>query len=492
MIAPTQTVGLVTRLCKTLDAEGVRYCHWKSNAALARSASGENDLDLLIRRADSRCFAQIMGQLGFHAIEEPPIQCLPGVVSYYGYDPQDDRLVHVHAHYQLVIGHDMTKNYRLALEEPYLASAVRQGLFWVPSAEFEYIVFVIRMVLKHSTWDALIGRQGALGKTERQELNDLQARIDQRAVPLLLRQHLPWLDVDLFAQAVRTIQPGCSPWLRLKTAQQLQNSLPAQARRSQLADLGLKWWRRLNQNAQQRLRRTRPKKRFVSGGAVIAVIGGDGSGKSTLVQALQRWLAKDFRVARVHLGKPVRSWSSLAVDGLLRLGRLTQHRRGPAANPGRTRLAAEPPGWFRNLRLLRAVCTARDRYHSYVRARRLAANGTLVICDRFPTAELPLTDGAVIGQLAEPGATERWVKWLAQLETHYYRQITWPELLIVLRVDPELAVQRRPDEDAAWVRRRNQEIWELNWQHTPAHVVDAGQPKEAVLAEVKALVWSYL
>lgn len=483
---------LVQRLCEALEADGVRYCHWKSNAALTRSACGENDLDLLISRADSHCFTQIMGRLGCKAVTEPPLQQLPGVVSYYGYDAESGRLVHIHAHYQLICGHDMTKNYHLPLEEPYLASAVRQGLFWVPAPEFEFVIFVIRMILKHNTWDALLGRQGALGKTEQQELTYLQACSDPKAVESILRQHLPWLDGALFPQAVQTLQPGCARWLRLKTGQQLQNCLTAQARRPQLVDLALKWQRRLGQIFRQRIWRTRPKKTLAQGGAIIAVIGGDGSGKSTVVEALRRWLVKDFQLARVHLGKPRRSWSTLLVDAGLRLGRLTQRSQTRPSVPQRAVLDAEAPTWLRNLRLLRALCTARDRYHSYVRARRLAANGTLVLCDRFPTARLPLTDGAIISRAAKVGYSNGFVKWLERCEAHYYRQITWPELLIVLRVDPEIAVQRRADEEAAWVRSRNQEIWTLDWQGTPAHVVDAGQPAEVVLAEVKTLVWSNL
>ena len=41
---------LIAVLCRSLDAEGIRYCHWKSNEAIGRSATGENDLDLLVTK----------------------------------------------------------------------------------------------------------------------------------------------------------------------------------------------------------------------------------------------------------------------------------------------------------------------------------------------------------------------------------------------------------------------------------------------------------
>jgi thymidylate kinase len=67
-----------------------------------------------------------------------------------------------------------------------------------------------------------------------------------------------------------------------------------------------------------------------------------------------------------------------------------------------------------------------------------------------------------------------------------------PELLFVLRVDPEIAVQRKTGEDAISVRERSAEIWKVNWEHTDAHLIDAGKSKRDVLRALKALIWSEL
>jgi hypothetical protein len=40
---------------------------------------------------------------------------LPGVLDYYGYDWEAQRFVHVHAHYQLILGHGATKNYHIPI-----------------------------------------------------------------------------------------------------------------------------------------------------------------------------------------------------------------------------------------------------------------------------------------------------------------------------------------------------------------------------------------
>ena len=132
-------LDLVVSLCRALAERGITYCHWKSNHALERSASGENDLDLLVDRRDASRFTELLHRYGFKQAQAPPDRQMPGVLDYYGYDEGADKWVHVHAHYQLILGHDLTKNYRLLVEGPYLESAIQADVFKVPAPEWEFI-----------------------------------------------------------------------------------------------------------------------------------------------------------------------------------------------------------------------------------------------------------------------------------------------------------------------------------------------------------------
>jgi thymidylate kinase len=484
-------LNLVYKLCKALEAEGLVYCHWKSNATLARSARGDNDLDLLVDRADVQRFTEILYRSGFKEAKVPPEQQMPGVLDYYGYDTKADRLVHVHAHYQLILGHDATKNYHLPIERPFLESSIQGDLFKVPAPEYELIVFVIRMVLKHSTWDTILGGQGTLSATERQELSYLQARASRAQIDSILKQHLAFVGEKVFDDCLRSFQPNCPIWTRIKVGQHLQNQLKAYARRSQVSDIYLKLRRRVVWAIQRRVFRRVEKKHMVSGGAMIAIVGGDGAGKSTAVDELYAWLSTHFETIRVHMGKPSWSWTTIAVRGILKIGRslgLYPFMRAPFQYTVGANFVMFPGyPW-----LLREVCTARDRYLTYVKARRFTTNGGIAICDRFPLSQVKLMDGPQSERMTSTRQANRLIKFLIELEKRYYRPITLPELLIVLRVDPEITVQRKADEDEVSVRVRSTEIWELDWGHTPAYVIDAGRSKAEVLSELKALVWSKL
>lgn len=489
--APSQTLKLVYKLCQTLRTEGIDYCHWKSNNALDRSANGDNDLDLLISRADAERFTAILHTLGFKEAQGDPEWQMPGILDYFGYDNTADRFVHVHVHYQLVIGEDMTKNYHLPLESAYLASATQGALFRTPSPEFELIVFVLRMIIKHSTWDTILGGWGALSKSERQELIDLQATADRRHVNTLLVQHLPNIDIVFFQRCEDALQPQCPIWKRISVGRQLQQRLQADARRGQIIDVCLRFWRR-GQLAYRRRFAQMPRKRFCNGGALIAVVGGDGAGKSTTIEMIQQWLAPDFEITQVHLGKPPWSRTTKFVRALLKLGRrLTSTPYVEWADvlyEGQTNVT----GFASYCLALRALCVARDLYWTYRDARRDATNGSLVICDRFPLPQITWMEAPQIEYLLASQKSNWLLRLLSRLEKQYFQGILPPELLFVLRLDPEIAVQRRSGESPVPVLVRNQGIWQVDWAQTAAHVMDASCPQSQVHAEIKSIIWSNL
>jgi len=483
------SLKLIRRFCESLDQEGINYCHWKSNAALDRSAQGKNDLDLLVKRSDAARFTEILSRYGFKETFNPAGLKLPGIVNFYGYDHEAEKFVHAHVHYQLVMGHDLNKNVHLPIEEPYLATAFRNGLFKVPAPEFELILLAIRMVLKHSSWDNILTRQGSLSKSETQELAYLQARSDRTQIRDLLEQYLPNIDMDLFDACIRSIQPGCPVGDRIKTASKLQKKLNAYMRYPQLIDLYLKFWRRLVAGLRRRISRHTPKAHFSGGGVLIAIVGGDGAGKSTAVDELYAWLSDRFDVIKIHMGKPPWSLTTIVVRGILKIGRslgLYPFSKAPLEyTPDTNSITFPGYPW-----LIREVCTARDRYLTYVKARRFAANGGIVLCDRFPLSQVQIMDGPQIERMSSAKQKNWFIKYLMKMETKYYRPILLPDLLIVLKVHPETAVIRKANESESSVRARSSEIWELDLRETPAHVIDANRSKTEVLSNLKALIWS--
>jgi thymidylate kinase len=209
------------------------------------------------------------------------------------------------------------------------------------------------------------------------------------------------------------------------------------------------------------------------------LIGGDGSGKSTCVHELDRWLSTGFATMLAQLGNPPRSFLTLAVGSALKV---------ELAAKRAMRRESCTASW---LELLRHLCAARDCYRLYERVQRFTAGGGIAVCDRYPVSELPSHLGPRIAALVPPGPNP-FTRLLQSVEASYYQRTLRPDVLFVLRLDPELAVARKPEEPAEYVRTRGRTVWDTDWAATGAQVVDASRPLHLVLDDLKARVWSAL
>jgi thymidylate kinase len=101
-------------------------------------------------------------------------------------------------------------------------------------------------------------------------------------------------------------------------------------------------------------------------------------------------------------------------------------------------------------------------------------------------------DGPSIARSLPAGSGTGLANRLLKSETRLYEGILPPDILVVFRVDPEIAVRRKPNEDPAYVRARTREIWQLDWRGTNAQILDANQPLEQIRSELRSLLWSEL
>ncbi len=196
-------------------------------------------------------------------------------------------------------------------------------------------------------------------------------------------------------------------------------------------------------------------------------------------------------MVRIHLGKPPWSWTTYAVRGSLKVANTaTSAVNGLARSSTEADESGAPfPGYRR---LLWFACKARDRYLAYRKARRAANQGAIILSDRFPHPALQLMDAPQIARLTAGGSRNRLVAGLVSLENSYHRRVALPEVVIVLKLDPAESARRKTDEPHDYVVERSTEIWEIDWTDSSAHVIDASEPLEAVVAELKTVIWASL
>ena len=490
-VVPDGTLMLVLDLCHELWAAHVSYCHWKSNDMLARSATGENDLDLLVHRSDAQSFAAVLARLGFRQAVAPGGREHPGVSHHYALDRASGSFVHVHAHFLLVLGDDTTKNFRLPIEVPYLESVSCDHLFPTPSPDFELAVFVVRMMLKHATWDAVAIGKGRIGDAERRELAWLLERADPDTTRAIVAEHLPGIGLDLWQRCLESVHDPHGLGARLLLGQKVLRAMRPHSRRPLLLDTWLRSYRRFAWGTRRYVFRVPVRKRLVHIGGTVAIAGGDGAGKSTAVAGAVGWLCGPLLVHRVHLCKPRPSVLTLAVKGPMYVGRSLGLLPGTGASVDpRTATPADFPGraW-----MVWHLMTARDRLRVYRKARRVSDAGGIVVSDRWPLPQIRCMDGPRTTWLLDhPERFGRITLALARAERRIYAQIGPPDVLAVLRIDPEIAVARRHDEESSYVRARNAEVRDVDWSATHAVVLDAAAPSDTVLRGIQQAIWERL
>ncbi len=464
--AQPEAHALLEQLGERLAAAGVSYCQWKGHWKRARWMQGAGDIDLLVDSACSERLCRTLLSLGFKPALPPPEAQLAGTESWFGYDSARGVLHHLHIHFRLILGNYWTTVYRLPIERAVLRTVIPHRPFAIPAPAVELLLFVVRQMQRMD-----VRSSEPWSDDVRREFAYLKARSNREELVAQIRDLMPTMDLPFFDRCLHALARTPARPERLQLRRALDRRLRSYARRPSPALLAKRVARRL------RLLAPPPGMRFTRGGTVIALLGGDGAGKSTCTHALGSWLRDPFDLVTAHLGRPPRSLTTLAVGGLLKLRRLLPHR-------------AERPT---TLDLLRFVCTARDRYLLFQRVRRRAAAGGIALCERYPTPHERLLVGPEIARLLGGerrfGALERY---LMRVEQSYYDRIAPPDVSVVMLLDPEVAVRRKTTEPADYVRERNGIVWNTDWSQTGARIVDAGRPLQQVLADLKSIIWAEL
>ena len=497
---PAGTIPALADLLDELARQEIRYCHWKSNEHLAAGLAGLTDLDLLVDVGDAERLRAVLRGKGLRQLTPPPTKDFPGMQHFLGLDHDSGRLYHLHMHGQLVLGEEDVKNHRLPLERWFLESARPLDGVPVPPPALELAVLAVRALLKYRDRDVVKDvfgiRSPGLRDAIRAELDWLLDRATVDEVRARLREVgvVPSEVVVRFLETYQREPRAGTTFFLLRS--RLRSSLRGVRRHGWTSTRA----RRLA--ARWRRRGSPARMAPAGGGRTIALVGADGSGKSTVSRELARWLGWKLDVRVHYLGSknPSRRshWSYLAFRALRRSHRAARGKFGPAsATAGALATARDAALGLHHL------AVGNDRARLLRVGRRDARAGRVVIFDRFPLAALSsrpehlLLDGPRIRRaLGEP--LGRLTRWLASREEALYLTFGLPDHLVVLHVSADVAAGRKPDHPPgvlAAKARAADELAELAEGSDagigPIHV-DADRPLDAVLLDLKRSIWDVL
>ncbi|MDZ4141879.1 MAG: hypothetical protein U1C48_07725 [Methylotenera sp.] len=218
---------------------------------------------------------------------------------------------------------------------------------------------------------------------------------------------------------------------------------------------------------------------------LIAIIGCDGSGKSTVSEQMLEWVRGYGPAATAHLGKQSgnvgRALTRLPIVGGL-FGRLIERKVYKVRQFNREN---------KTPKILPALIVVAFTIRRLLRFRRMLAmrkQGLIVVTDRYPQLDFPNAyDGPSLSTTAQGSC---FILWLARREHAAFEWMTSyrPDLVIRLNVDIDTACARKPDHKRELLSEKIAITPKLKFNGAPIVEIDSTRPLAEVLAAAQAAV----
>ena len=487
----------IREFIENLNTHELRYCHWKSNLALTQALSGKTDVDLLVDRAHADAFRTLMGQLCFRPAIASGVGSFPSVEHYFALDEESGDLVHVHAYFRVITGESLVKNYRLPIEAMLLDNTRQVDSIRLPSKSAELVVFTVRMMLKHTSFVELL----MLARDWKQVKGEILWLLDGEQIESaikLVEHWLPAVDETLFSECIQAIKTPAPLFRRILLGLRMRSSLRIYARHS-ILEAGLSGIGKFLTMAYRRVIRSRRGVSPQSGGAVIAIVGPEATGKSTLLAEIKKRLDEHYAVYQIHAGKP----KSTALTFIPNL--LVPFLRSALPTYRASRLETQNAAQLQEkksqkvyplISAFRAALLAYDRRALLVRAFAWASNGSVVLCDRYPSLSPGSPDGPQLSQFPISRDDYPIQFRLSQLEQKIYEEIPAPDLVVLLTVPVEVAILRNKnrgkEEPEDFVRLRHAQSSNLEFEKAHVYRINTDQDLGKTILDVKKAIWKAL
>jgi hypothetical protein len=491
-------IRLVKLIIAALETRRVIYCHFKSNEHISASLLGDTDLDLLFVSEDQELINNVLVEAGLRKFEAIGSRKYPGIVDYIGVDELTGKVVHVHAHFQLIVGETGIKSYHLPWETTFLKARKldNDSRLYIVCPEFEMILLIVRCSLKinyRQRWRFLLFRidHAIIGDFAR-EFDWLKKRISLSsllsAADLLLPGHKK-------SSLVRSYEKGLrlSDMLRLRS--EIGIFLESNRRLSRFdkylvilkrkivgikADLGVK---------------TIPNKRVLDGeGILIVLLGPDGAGKSTQTKKVYEILSKKIDIHFQYMGSGIGN-RSLFRNFLVNLVKLrskmigTPYGSRPNHKSDQTRKndKVEHPAFLKLIyQTIFIFSVALEKRFRLQRIRRYKNKGVIVLCDRFPQIHvLGINDGPRFSTFftRRNFITDALIRF--ELACYSYATYVPPDLVIKLIGSDEILSKRRPEMSLKEIVLKQKLIEKLEFPNsTKVVTISADLPMESVTISI--------
>jgi len=503
-------LGIVCDLVADLDKHNIQYCHWKSNEHLLPAVKGDTDLDILFDQRQKWKVDKILTGTGYVKFKPRWYLNYPHIEDYLSVDTATGKLVHVHAHFRLVLGEKRIKSYRLPWEDQVLRNRIWDGNCRIYRSDpcHELLLLLVRLALKLPSGRVIPDRafksikedadatqefhwlKDRVTKTQLQNLG--KSLLSDRSEGALAGLYMKGLDRKRLQKLLIAAKPTIGQCCRYGKITRLcvrvaKNGTYIAARMNQ--KLGL---------FDFPVRRT-----AIHNGLIITLMGPDGSGKSTQFKIIRKILSAKIDVLTIYMGSGDGPASIVRLPLILvnkiikklRQGDKQSKKTTPIENTFREnegsgqqygqcrgKFSLTGSAW----KIFWGISLAIEKRAKLKRAARARARGMIVICDRYPQTTIKgYNDGPLLQEYAK--SSLNFLRWLASFELKCFSNIkkTPPDLAVKLMGDPDVLHLRRPEMNREKIVEKQEGIRSARFpENSRVKEIDATLPVERVTIEI--------
>lgn len=493
---------IVRSLFDDFKNQEVKYCHFKSNQHLVPALCGKTDLDVLIQREHYAAAIKTLAVSGFKRYSSKLVTMYPGVEDWIGFDYETGALVHLHLHWQLTAGEPKLKGYRIPWESSILESRLfeRQNSVFISSHEHELILLLTRMSLKYRFRDRLrklTGREFVSKADFVTEFLWLKHRVDSIKLGTTAQDLLSIRASEIIIEMLNKAEIQSSDFNRLR--QEVLLLLRPYRTYHPVVGRAMRWIREFYLLTAVLMSKYFkffvPKRRVPStGGITVAILGPDGSGKSSQVNQVMKWLGWKVDVGYIYFGSGEGPTSLLRRIFTSVAKFFLRSSRGVNPHANTNECAKQSKSILKKVyRMIWAFLLLREKSQRLIKLTRARNKGIVMVCDRYPQNQFQgVSDGPLLSEWLQGSGIWRKV---AGYEKRAFEKFATqlPDIVIKLKVSHSTALSRKSDTPNEQLTKKVEVLENIQFP-SQCHVyeVDADQSLSTVTLEVRKIIWQHI
>lgn len=456
------------------ECSDIKYCHWKSNEHLEEGLNGITDLDILVDHNNKKKCENVLHRLKLLKVRAPLGNRYKYVDDWIGMDYDTGEMIHLHVHYRIVTGKQYRKEWVLPWSKMVLNNRVKNEKLnvYMTNPNMEIIILYVRILLK-TKYNEEQNDIIEVPDDYIREIRYLKKVTDEKQIDIFLKKMLKG---SAFKKCLFKESFTNKEYLHYK---EVLNSLLGKYRiesenQTFIRHNMLKSLVCIGQNLKKKNIPVITKKCPNERGLIIAFIGTDGAGKSTMTKNIRLWLSWKIEVFQFYLGSG---------DGLKKP--LSYKIYTDENIPRALRQWAGAAFYFYMSVYVKRKTRQTDSYRQH---------GGIAVLDRFPQLQFKgVNDGPKIESNIEKAYFPDFlIKRIIKREEENIEKAIQviPDIVFKLEISPEEAVRRKNENTLAEMKRKVALIEKIEFEGSKVYKIDASQNMNQEMLEVKRIIWN--